>query len=215
MAIAPEDLARQRFKPVAKVFEKIARLGAELAETRGQVEQLNNEQAAAAHRDRLAYAAALSEGKGKPSGCEEAKASAELEDAALKAEALTLALDAAFDERARLLEQNRSAWRRQSMRELARARSRYESAIAELEAARDALSGEATLITWLDSGASADAASDPLGGRIGADAHGREPMSSVRTLEELRQDCEHLAEFPVTRDDPVVEPRHELAWRGR
>jgi DNA repair exonuclease SbcCD ATPase subunit len=146
MSIAPEDFARQRFKPVAKVFEKIARLEAELAETRGQVEQLKNEQAAAAQRDRLAYAAALSEGKGKPSSCEEAKVSAELEDAELKAEALTLALDAAFDERARLLEQNRSGWRRQSMRELARARSRYESAIAELEVARDALSGEATLI---------------------------------------------------------------------
>lgn len=39
MSIAPEDLARQRFKPVERVFEKIARLGAELAETRGQVEQ--------------------------------------------------------------------------------------------------------------------------------------------------------------------------------
>jgi hypothetical protein len=38
------------------------------------------------------------------------------------------------------------------MRELARARSRYESAITELEQARDALSGEATLIAWLDSG---------------------------------------------------------------
>jgi hypothetical protein len=214
MSIAPEDLARQRFKPVAKVFEKIARLGVELAETRGQVEQLKNEQAAAAHRDRLAYAAALSEGKGKPSSCEEAKVSAELEDAELKAEALTLALDAAFDERARLLEQNRSGWRRQSMRELARARSRYESAISELEAARDALSGEATLITWLDSGASADAASDPLGGRTGTDAHGRQPMSFVRTLEELRRDCQHLAEFPVTRDAPASEPRHELAWKG-
>lgn len=189
MSIAPEDFARQRFKPVAKVFEKIARLGAELAETRGQVEQLRNEQAAAAQRDRLAYAAALSEGKGKPSSCEEAKVSAELEDAELKAEALTLALDAAFDERARLLEQNCSGWRRQSMRELARARSRYESAIAELEVARDALSGEATLIAWLDSGASADAASDPLGGRTGTDAHGRQPMSFVRTLEELRRDC--------------------------
>jgi hypothetical protein len=214
MSIAPEDLAKQRFKPVAKVFEKITRLGAELAETRAQVEQLKNEQAAAAHRDRLAYAAALSEGKGKPSSCEEATVSAELEDAELKAEALTLALDAAFDDRARLIEQNRSGWRRQSMRELARARSRYESAIAELEAARDALSGEATLITWLDSGASADAASDPLGGRIGTDAHGREPLSFVRTLEALRGDAAYLAEFPVARDDPAPEPKLELAWRG-
>jgi hypothetical protein len=100
------------------------------------------------------------------------------------------------------------------MRELARVKGRYENAIAELEAARDGLSGEATLIAWLDSGASAEAAVDPLGGRIGTDARGRAPMSFSRTLEELRQDCEHLASHPVTRDDPASEPRLELAWRG-
>src|SRR5215211_2444131 len=176
----PEDLARQRFKPLQGVHEKVARLSAELQETRAQVEQLKNEQTAAAHRDRLAYAIALSEDKGKPSSCEEARVSAELEDAELKAEALNLALDAAFDERARLIEQNRSSWRRQSMRELAKAANRYQDAISELESARDALSGEASPITWLDSGASADAASDPLGGRIGTDAHGRQPLSFVR-----------------------------------
>jgi len=99
----PEDLARQRFKPLQGVHEKVARLSAELQETRAQVEQLKNEQTAAAHRDRLAYAIALSEDKGKPSSCEEARVSAELEDAELKAEALNLALDAAFDERARLM----------------------------------------------------------------------------------------------------------------
>jgi hypothetical protein len=150
---------------------------------------------------------------GRPSR-EETKVSAELEDAELKAEALALAIDAALDERTKLLEQNRPGWRRQSMRELARAKTRYESAIAELEAARDALSGEATLIAWLDSGASAEAASDPLGGRAGTDASGRPPMSFSRTLEELRQDAEHLAAHPVNRDDPPSEPRRELAWRG-
>jgi hypothetical protein len=215
MSIAPEDLAKQRFKPVAKVFEKITRLGAELVETRAQVEQLKNEQTAAAHRDKQAYAVALSKSQPRPTKREGAKAKVALEDCELKAEALALALDAAFDERARLIEQNRSSWRRQSMRELAKAQTRYMDAISELESARDALSGEATLITWLDSGASADAASDPLGGRIGTDAHGREPLSFVRTLEALRGDAAYLAEFPVARDDPAPEPKLELAWRGR
>src|SRR5512133_2123268 len=214
MARAPEDLARSRFKPVAKVFEKIARLGTELAETRARVEQLQNEQAAAAHRDRQAYAAALSEGKGKPSSREEAKVAAELEEAELKAEALSLAVDSALDERAKLLDRNRSGWRRQSIRELAKAKGRYESAIAELEAARDALSGEATLIAWLDSGAIAEAASDPLGGRVGTDATGRPAISFSRTLEELRQDAEHLAAHPVNRDDRAAEPRLTLALGG-
>jgi hypothetical protein len=211
----PEDLARQRFKPLQGVYEKVARLSAELAETRAQAEQLKTEQTAAAHRDKQAYAVALSKGEPRPTKREGAKARVALEDCELKAEALALALDAAFDERARLIEQNRSSWRRQSMRQLAKAQKRYTDVISELEAARDALSGEASLITWLDSGASADAASDPLGGRVGTDAHGRQPMSFVRTLEALRGDAAYLAEFPVARDDPAQEPKLELAWRGR
>lgn len=133
----------------------------------------------------------------------------------MKAEALALALDAAFDERARLIEQNRSGWRRQSMRELTKAQKRYTDVISELESARDALSGEASLIAWLVRGTSADAASDPLGGRIGTDAHGRGPLSFARTIEALRGDAAHLAEFPVARDDPASAPKLELAWRGR
>jgi tryptophanase len=67
--------------------------------------------------------------RASPGRREEGKARAALEDCELKAEALTLALDSAFDERARLIEQNRSGWRRQSMRELAKAQTRYTDAI--------------------------------------------------------------------------------------
>jgi hypothetical protein len=207
MSVAPEDLARSRFKPVAKVFEKIARLGTELAETRARVEELKAEQAAAAHRDRQAYAAALSEGKGKPRNHEEAKVAAELKEAELKAEALSLAVDSALDERAKLLEQNRRGWRRSSMRELAKARTRYESAIAELEAAREGFSDEAALVAWLDSGASSAAANDRLAGRT--------QMSFARVLDELRADANAIASHPAARDDPVAEPRLELSWTGR
>lgn len=206
----PEDLARQRFKPLQGVHEKVTRLSAELAETRAQVERLKTEQTAAAHRDKQAYALALSKGEPRPTKREGAKARVALEDCELKGEALALALDAAFDERARLIEQNRSSWRRQSARNLAKAQRRYMDAISELESARDALSGEASLIAWIDSGATADAASDPLGGRIGTD-----PVSFARTLEALRGDAAYLAAFPGTRDDPAPEPKLELAWRGR
>jgi len=156
--VNPEDLARQRFKPIRQALEKIARLGTELQETRAQVEQLKVKRKEAAQRDKQAYAVALSAGRARPATREEEKVIAELEDAELKAEALTLALDSAFDERARLIEQNRSGWRRQAMRELAKVQKRYTDAISELESARDALSGEASLIAWLDSGATADAA---------------------------------------------------------
>jgi hypothetical protein len=66
MSVAPQDLACARFKAVARVFEKITRLGSEHAETRAQVERLKREQDTAAFRDRQAYAEALSAGKGRP-----------------------------------------------------------------------------------------------------------------------------------------------------
>jgi hypothetical protein len=123
---------------------------------------------------------------------------------------VSLALDAALDERSRLIDENRSSWRRQSMRELAKAQRGYQEAISELESARGALSDEATLVAWISGGAGADTASDPLGGRGGAD-----PVSFARTLAALRADCQHLAEYQVAQDDPTPEPRLELAWRGR
>jgi hypothetical protein len=156
--------------------------------------------------DRQAYAAALSDGKGKPRNHEGAKVVLELKETELKADALALAVDTALDERAKLLEQNRAGWRRSSMRELAKARTRYESAIAELEAARDGFSDEAALVAWLDSGASSAAAKDRLAGPT--------EMSFTRVLDELRADANAIASHPVARDDPVAEPRLELSWRG-
>jgi hypothetical protein len=97
----PEDLARQRFKPLQGAYEKVTRLSAELAETRTQAERLKTEKAAAAHRDKQAYADALAAGKPRPTKREGEKARVTLEDCQLKAEALSLSLDAAFDERAR------------------------------------------------------------------------------------------------------------------
>ena len=92
------------------------------------------------------------------------------------------------------------------MRTLAQAKSRYQTAISETEAAREGLSDEAALISWLDSGAGVAAANDPLGGRYGSDASGRAPMSFARVLEELRADAEAIAQSdPRT---PVALPPH-------
>ena len=77
---------------------------------------------------------------------------------------------------------------------------------ALVQEAREALSNEATMVAWLDSGSSGEAATDPLGGRQGLN-----PISFTRTLEALRQDCEQLANHPVTRTDPVASLRLELA----
>ena len=214
MSIAPESLAASRFRELRKLDEKIQKLSQDLAEAGAEAARIEGEKAAAAKRDRQAYADALAAGRGRPAKREEQKVAAELEDTELRAEALRLAIDSGLDERAKLLAANHPLWRRAAMKELSRAKTRYENAISELEASRDLLSDEAALVAWLDSGSSAAAAADLLGGRTGADREGRQPVNFSRTIEELRRDCEHLAEFPVTRDDPIAEPRHELAWRG-
>jgi hypothetical protein len=196
MSTAPESLAAERFRELRKLDEKVKRLSQDLAEARQAGERLEGDRAAAERRDRQAYAAALAEGRGRPARREEEKVASELEDTELRAEALRLAVDSALDERAKLLAANHPLWRRVAMKELARARTRYDNAISELEASRDSLSDEAALVSWLDSGSSAAAATDLLGGRTGADREGRQPVNFSRTIEELRRDCEHLAEFP-------------------
>jgi hypothetical protein len=215
VSIAPESLAASRFRELRKLDEKIKKLGLDLAEAREVVEVLTAERAAAAQRDRQLYADALARGEGRPAKREEERVAAELGDAALRAEALGLAIDSTFDARARPLAANHPLWRRAAMKELSRAQQRYQDAIEELALARDGLSDEAALVAWLDSGSSAAAATDLLGGRTGADREGRQPVNFSRMIEELRRDCEHLAEFPVARDDPAAEPKLELAWRGR
>jgi hypothetical protein len=67
MSIAPESLAASRFRELRKLDEKVQKLGRDLAEAREVVDVLTTEKAAAAQRDKQAYASALSEGKARPS----------------------------------------------------------------------------------------------------------------------------------------------------
>jgi predicted S18 family serine protease len=146
MSTAPESLAAERFRELRKLDEKIKRLSQDLGEATQAGERLKGDRAAAKQRDREAYAAALAEGKGRPARCQEKEVAAELEDTELRVEALRLAVDSALDERAKLLKANHPVWRLRAMRELAKAKTRYQSAIEELEAARDGLSDEASLV---------------------------------------------------------------------
>ena len=65
-------------------------------------------------------------------------------------------------------------------------------------------------VARLDGGAGIAAATDSLGGRIGALPGEGQPLSFALVLEELRRDLEHLVEHPVSRDDPQPRPRPEL-----
>jgi hypothetical protein len=213
MSTNPQDLAAARWKPIRRAEARIAEAEAKHAASRARLQQLAAEIGPAEHRDRQALGQALVDGKPEPAA-EAANLRTELEQEQRRADALALAVNAAHKEIAALVADNKAEWRAQAMRQLASAQRRYLAAIAALATARDALSDEASLVTWLDSGAGAAAASDPLGGRVGHGSTGRPPMSFSRVLEELRADAEAIAEHPATRDEPAASPRLELAWRG-
>ena len=118
---------------------------------------------------------------------------------------------------AALVAENRDGWLRRAEQELGKARRRYEAAIAELAAAREALNNEATLIGWLRNGTPSEAATDSLGGRTGMDASGRGVVSFGQTLEVLHEDVQDLMAYasPDGKPKPQGEPRMELAWTSK
>lgn len=210
----PESLAATRWKEIRRAHEQITKAQTAQAKSQARLQELRVLIGPAELRDRAALGQALVEGKAEPAS-EAAKLKAELEQEERNAEALALAVQSAHGQVAELVAANRREWRKEALRELSRKVARYKDAITEVEDAREALSSEATLVTWLDSGAGVDAATDLLGGRVGTDASGRPPMSFSRMLEELRADAERLAGYPASHDDPPAEPRLELAWGGR
>jgi hypothetical protein len=212
--VNPETLAATRWKEIRRAHEQISKAQTAQAKSQARLQELRVLIGPAEFRDRAALGQALVEGKAEPAS-EAAKLKAELEQEERNAEALTLAVQSAHGRIAELVAANRVEWRKETLRELSRAVTRYKDAITALEDAREGLSSEATLVTWLDSGAGVDAATDLLGGRVGTDADGRAPVSFSRMLEELRADAERLAGYPASHDDPPAEPRLELAWGGR
>ena len=86
------------------------------------------------------------------------------------------------------IEDDRSAWSREAIRETSRARTRYESALAELEAARGNLSAAVGLSGWVSSGGAATA--EPATNELAGAGH-----SFAEVLAALHADLEHLPGF--------------------
>ena len=170
----PESLAATRWKPIRQAHEQIAKAEAAQAKSQARVQELRAQIGPGERRDREALGQALVDGKTEPAS-EAAKLKAELEREERNAEALALAVQSAHGRIAELVAANRREWRKETFHELSRKVARYQDAITEVEEAREALSSEATMVTWLDSGAGVDAATDLLGGRVGTDAGGRPP----------------------------------------
>jgi hypothetical protein len=206
----PVDLASARFRPVKQALVYIAKAERAQARSRARLEELRAAIGSAEHRDREALGRALVDGKAEPPS-EAAQMKAEIEREERRVEALSAEVETAHRQIGRLVAENRESWRRQATRVLGKAKSRYEDAIAELEAARVQLVDEATLVTWLDSGELGEAANPAL--------------DFPRTIEELRADVGQLAAHPDTRG-PQPEPRIDVArlrdgqaatslWMGR
>jgi hypothetical protein len=91
---------------------------------------------------------------------------------------------------------------RQAISEIVKARTRYEAAVAELDASRDNLSSTVTLAAWVSSGGAhfAEAATDRLSG------DGSLGFGQVLTA--LQADLEHLTHF----DSTDAEQSRRIAW---
>jgi hypothetical protein len=198
-----EDLAASRFRPIRAAREQIAKTEGAHRKAAEGLEELRGRLPHAVSRDRSALAAALVDGQREPAS-EAEEIEAEIVRQEQRVEALRLAAGEARGRVRTLARDNCKAWRGQALRELTQAKRRYFETIEELAASRQALSDEASLVGWLDSGVGAEAANDQLGGPP-SHADGRAPLSFSAVLEELRRDGEHLAGFPDTRSDP--EPR--------
>lgn len=207
----PEDLAAERHKEIRQARERVAETERAQGKSSTRVAELRAELGGAEYRERQALGAALVDGKAAPPS-EAVKLKAELAQEEQNLDARTQAVQDAHGQIGRLVRDNRETWRGQTLLELGKAKSRYKEAIAELEAAREGLGNVATLLNWLSSGDISEAATDALGGRRGSDPAGRPVLAFTFTLEELRHDCEHLADAHLaTRDERIPEPQWHLA----
>jgi chromosome segregation ATPase len=197
----PADEAIQRWKPFRAASEQVDKAHDAVQAAQAKLGELRDELDPATARDELALGRALLASKPEPKS--EADAiRAQITAQERRVSALERARAETQEQLTAVIQENRNAWYRQTLGETVKARTRYEAALAELEAARENLSSVVTLGEWVSSGGAsfAEAANDRLsgGGSLG--------FGQVLTA--LRADLEHLTEF----DSTDAEQPHRLAW---
>jgi chromosome segregation ATPase len=214
MTMNPVDVVAGRHKEVRKARERIAKVQRTLESERERLNAIRSEIAAAEQRDRRALGDALVDGRPEPAR-EADGLRATLTTQELRIEALLETLDTAQAGVAEVVRENGSAWTREQMRHVERARTRYATAIAELEAARDAFSDETSALAWImaPEGGQEDAINATLGGRS-ANVRGRPPLTMNRALEELRADLDAIDNWIGERHDEKPQPRLQLTQRA-
>jgi hypothetical protein len=209
-----EDLAAARWKQIRQAREQIRQAEAAHAASSARLDELRSAIPEAERRDREALGEAIVAGKAEPKP-EAEQLRAELAAEERRNDALTGAVERARGEIGRQVEQNRSGWYRDTVRDLSQAGKRYTDAISELEQARETLSSAASLCVWISSGGSpvAEAATNTLSGRLG-DVSGQAGMGFSAVVAELRADAEHLVAHPAEYDEPASRPNLGLIKRA-
>jgi DNA repair exonuclease SbcCD ATPase subunit len=203
----PADEAIQRWKPFRAASEHVDKAQDAVQAAQAKLGELRDELGPAEARDELALGRALLAAKAEP----ESEADSIREMIAAQ-ESRVSALQRAYadvqEQLTAVIQENGNAWHRQAMGEIVRARTRYEAALTELDAARENLSSIVTLGEWVSSGGAhfAEAANDRLSGDGS--------LGFGQVLAALRADLEHLTHFdPPTPSSPTGSPGN--ASRGR
>jgi DNA repair exonuclease SbcCD ATPase subunit len=158
----PTDLLVARHRPYRQARERYQRSTAAREAAQQRVAELESELSAAESRDRVALGDALVDGH-RPGKPEAAGVQSRLEDAKREAEALSYAEQRAAGNLDRLPREHKEDWLSAASRSLDKARNAYVSAITELARARDQLSDEAVLVSFLRYDGQH---TDPIGGAV-------------------------------------------------
>ena len=189
MTTAPEDLARQRWRPAAKAVEKRNRLGEELRVTLERLAALRAELPRAEEADPEAYAAAITTGDRAEPGRKAEQLTASIEAEERRAEACRTAVEQAESDLGKLRVENRRAWRKATFSTIAKAHLDYQESIRKVEAAREALADEVALEGWISDGIGVSVVVDRLGGRISDTS----ALSFSQVVRSLNEDAEQIA----------------------
>jgi hypothetical protein len=192
----PTDLAR-RWKPYRTATERAEKASTVLQEARARLEQLRSEIGAAEAEDQLALGRALLDGKAEPSS-QVAQIHEEIQAQERRVSALERAQAEAQEQIAAVIAEHKGSWHRETLTEISKARSRFEAALTELEAARENLSGAVGLNAWVSSGGAAFG--EPANDRLAGDGS----LGFSQVMAALRADLEHLTYFDsLERERPV------------
>jgi hypothetical protein len=213
LSVNPTDLLAQRHKGYRQAQGRYQRATAAREAAQQRVAELESELSVAEGRDRVALGDALVDGR-RPSKPEADSVRPRLDEAKREAEALAFAEERAAGALGRLPREHKNEWLRAAARSLDKARAAYTDAIAELARARDQLSDEATLVSFLENDGQY---TQPLTGAIQRPgAHGTVEAINFSQLIELMHaevgGIEEKARLDLNR--PMPEPQLHLASGG-